>query len=149
MELTFCMYTHTHTHTHTHTTHTYTHTHHSPLCTGLLGITPSPNNGTAGYLHHMLTPSLLPTLPPPQTLQGVPGNIESCPYPVDEATYNVRSFCDECVCRNKGQCADVSKGTIDDSNLLLNLITDDSKHSINYCILIADRRQLLRSFLSY
>ena len=31
------------------------------------------------------------------------------------------------MCRSMGQCADVSNATIDDSNLLLNLITDESK----------------------
>ena len=96
---------------------------------GLLGISPSPNNGTVGSLYHMLTPSLLPTLPPPQTFQGSEGVSDSCPYPTDEDTYNMRSFCDECVCWSNDKCADVSNATMDDSNLLLNLNTDESKYT--------------------
>ena len=95
---------------------------------GLLGVDPLPNNGTAGSLYHLLTPSLLPTLPPPQALPGTPGIVDSCPYPtMDEETLSRRNFCKECVCRNEEQCADVSKTVIDDSNSLLNLLTDDSK----------------------
>ena len=95
---------------------------------GLLGIEPLPNNGTTGSLHHLLTPSLLPSFPPPQALPGTPGTTDSCPYPLDEdGTYSRRSFCEECVCRRTEECADVSNATIDDSNLLLNLITDESK----------------------
>ena len=96
---------------------------------GLLGVDPLPNNGTAGSLYHLLTPSLLPTLPPPQALSGTPGIVDSCPYPTsdDEGTLSRRSFCKECVCRNEEQCADVSNTAIDNSNTLLNLLTDDSK----------------------
>ena len=95
---------------------------------GLLGIEPLPNNGTTGSLHHLLTPSLLPSFPPPQALPGTPGITGSCPYPLDEdGMYSRRSFCEECVCRRMEECADVSNATIDDSNLRLNLITDESK----------------------
>ena len=68
---------------------------------GLLGIDPLPNNGTAGSLYHLLAPSLLPTLPPPQALQGTPGIIDSCPYLVsdDNGTLSRQSFCKEGVCR--------------------------------------------------
>ena len=69
----------------------------------------------------MLTPSLLPTLPPPQAFPGTSGVHGSCPYPTNEAMYNARSFCDDCVCRKEAQCADISNMTIDDSNMLLNL----------------------------
>jgi hypothetical protein len=100
------------------------------FCAGLLGIEPLPNNGTMGSLHHILTPSLLPSLPPPQALIGTLGITASCPYPLDEdGTYSRRSFCAECVCWRMEECADVSNATIDDSNLLLNLITDESKTS--------------------
>ena len=75
----------------------------------------------------MLTPSLLPTLPPPQTFQGTPGVRESCPYLTDEVVYNARSFCKDCVCWNDAKCAEVSNFTMDESNLLLNLNTDESK----------------------
>ena len=98
--------------------------------TGLLGIPPSPNNGTVGSLYHMLTPSLLPTLPPPQAFQGSEGVRDSCPYPTDEDTYNMRSFCDECVCRNQTECADVSNTTINESNMLLNPTAEQSEWRI-------------------
>ena len=78
----------------------------------------------------MLTPSLLPTLPPPQTFQGSEGVRDSCPYPTDEDTYNMRSFCDECVCRNQTECADVSNTTINDSNMLLNPSAEQSERII-------------------
>ena len=88
--------------------------------TGLLGITPSSNNGTIGSLYPMLTPSLLPTLPPVQAFPGTSGVHGSCPYPT-EAMYNARSFCNDCVCSNLNntQCVDVSNVAVNTSNMVL------------------------------
>ena len=97
----------------------------------LLGITPSPNNGAMGSLYHLLTPSLLPSLPPPQTLhvqelEAARGVSESCPFPTDQETYNRRSFCEECVCWD--ECAEnITNATIGEANQLLNLTADKSK----------------------
>ena len=108
--------------------HAVTHSNNYP--TDLLDITPSPNNGTVGSLHHLLTPSLLSSLPPPQTLhtqelEEAKGVIKSCPFPTDQETYNTRSFCEECVCWD--ECTDVSNDTINAANQLLNLTADKSK----------------------
>ena len=78
----------------------------------------------------MITPSLVPSLPPPQTLHvheldSAVGVSESCPYPMDQDTYNARSFCEECVCWDK--CANVTNATINEANQLLNLTSDKSK----------------------
>lgn len=96
---------------------------------GLLDIDPLPNNGTVGSLYHLVTPSLLPNLPLPQALPGSPGIVDSCPYPTsdDKGALSRWSFCKECVCRRAEQCADVSNAAIDDSNMFLNLLTDESK----------------------
>ena len=99
---------------------------------GLLGITPSPNNGTVGSLYHLLSPSLLPSLPPPQTLhvqelEEAKGVTDSCPFPTDRETYTARSFCEECVCWD--ECANVTNATISEANQLLNLTADKSKLS--------------------
>ena len=99
---------------------------HSMYCPGLLGITPSSNNGTFGSLYHMISPSFLSSLPLSSALRGASGSRDSCYFPTDDSTYSSRSFCDECVCR--GQCADVSNTIINASNLLLNLNSDQGKH---------------------
>ena len=109
-----CILSHTHTLTHTHT-HT-----HTRVCTALLGITPSPNNGTVGSLYHILNSSLLPTLPPPQTFHGTPGIRKNCSYPIDEATYNTRTFCNVCVCWHDDLCPLYDNASINASNPLLN-----------------------------
>ena len=108
-------------------------TYNEPLScnTGLLGITPLTNNGTAGSLYHLLIPSILSNLPPPQTFQGTRGVRESCPYPTDEEINNMRSFCEDCVCWNETQCADISNATIGDSNELLNLTATQSESNVN------------------
>ena len=101
---------------------------HSTNYSGLLGITPSSNNGTAGSLYHLLTPSRLSSLPPPQALhetEKITGVSESCPYPTNEDTYNMRSFCEECVCWE--ECVNISNTTIDESNKLLDVSTETSK----------------------
>ena len=83
-----------------------------------------------GSLYHLLTPSLLSSLPPPQTLhvqelEEAKGVGESCPYPMDQETYNTRSFCEECVCWD--ECTNVSNATIGEANQLFNLTADKSK----------------------
>ena len=78
----------------------------------------------------MLTPSLLPSLPPPQALQGQ-GKIkeasESCPYPANEEEYNMRSSCEECVCWDECTDDNITNATIKASNQLLNVSADKSK----------------------
>ena len=99
----------------------------SRVITGLLGITPLTNNGTIGSLYHMLTPSLSSTLPPPQTFPGTKGVRESCPFPTDKEIYDKRSSCEECVCWNETECANISNTTINESNMLLNLSASQSE----------------------
>ncbi|PIK33478.1 putative venom phosphodiesterase 2, partial [Apostichopus japonicus] len=53
----------------------------------ILEITPAPNNGTRGALHHLLKNVRFPPEPTPPT---IPSTIVACDYPADDTAYNKR-----------------------------------------------------------
>ena len=56
---------------------------------------------------------------------GVPGHLDSCPFPLSVGTYEERSFCSECVCDEL--CVGVANMTVNASNNALNITSEQGE----------------------
>jgi len=92
----------------------------------LLSITPAPNNGSYGYLHHLLDPSYTSKLNVSKSFPPLPGTLSQCPFPLTEEELSRRSICTDCVCRIT-TCNVADNDILRANEFLFNITSDNSE----------------------